>query len=125
VRVATIERTLIDAIDKPELCGGISDIREIFSRARSKTDVAKVIEYLPTYRSKKLIQRVGYLMATFGFNLKTSDIEHLLSLCRGSKAYVFKKKQNATAQEQHYSKEWQLVVNAAGYWLEQAKGDER
>jgi predicted transcriptional regulator of viral defense system len=125
VRVATIERTLIDAIDKPELCGGISDIREIFSRARSKTDVAKVIEYLPTYRSKKLIQRVGYLMDTFGFNLKTSDKAHLLSLCRGSKAYLFKKKQNATAQEQHYSKEWQLVVNAPGYWLEQAKGDER
>ncbi len=123
VRVATIERTLIDAIDRPELCGGISDIQEIYNRARSKTDVARVIEYLPTYRSKSLIQRVGYLMDAFGFNLKTDDKEHLLSLCRGSKAYLFKHNQHVTSQEQHYSKDWQLVINAPGYWLAQPKGE--
>jgi predicted transcriptional regulator of viral defense system len=124
VHVATIERTLIDAIDRPDLCGGISDVREILNRARSKTNIERIKEYLPTYRSKSLIQRVGYLLETFGFNLNASDKEYLLSLCHGTKAYLFKRKQNGTAQEQHYSKDWQLVINAPGFWPEEAKTEQ-
>jgi len=122
VQIATIDRTVIDAIKRPDLCGGISDIREILLRARSKTNVARVIEYLPTYHSKSLIQKVGYLLDTFGFGLKDNDKEQLLTLCRGSKAYLFSRKQNGTTDEHHYSKEWQVVINAPGFLPEQAKG---
>lgn len=125
VRVATIERTLIDAIDRPELCGGISDVREILTRSRSATNIERVMEYLPTYRSKSLIQRVGYLLETFGFNLKASDKERLLSWCRGNKAYLFNRNQIGTTKEHNYSKDWQVVVNAAGFWPEQAKGEQK
>ena len=88
VQVATIERTLIDAINRPELCGGISDLMDILNRARSKVNIDAIMEYLPTYRSKAVIQRVGYLLDTFGFKLKPSDKERLLSWCRGSKTYL-------------------------------------
>lgn len=122
VQIATTDRTVIDAIKRPEFCGGISDVREIINRARSKTNVAKIMDNLPTYGSKSLIQRVGYVLDTFGFGLKRSDKVQLLSLCRGSKAYLFQRKQNGTITEHHYSKEWQLVVNAPGFWPDQAKG---
>lgn len=120
VHVATIERTLIDAIDRPELCGGISDLTEILNRARSKTNIDRIMEYLPTYRSKSLIQRVGYLLDTFGFNLKSAEKQQLLSWCYGSKTYLFKRKQNSPAQVHRFSKEWQLVVNAPGFCPEQS-----
>jgi predicted transcriptional regulator of viral defense system len=119
VRVATIERTLVDAIDRPALCGGVSDVREILMRARSTTNIDQIMEYLPTYRSKSLIQRVGYLLETFGFKLKPSDKEQLLSWCHGSKAYLFNRKQLGTSKEHYYSRDWQLVVNAPGFWPEQ------
>lgn len=120
VMVATLERTLIDAIDRPELCGGISDLMEILNRARGKVSIERVMEYLPTYQSKSLIQRVGYLFDTFGFNLKSR-----LSLCRGSKSYLFKGKRNGPAQVHRFSKEWQLVVNAPGFWSEKLKQPEQ
>lgn len=123
VRVATIERTVIDAINRPELCGGISDVREILLRARSKTNIKRIMEYLPAYRSKSLIQRVGYLLDAFDFGLEASDKERLKSWCRGNKAYLFPRKKNATADAHHYSKEWQLVVNAPGFLSEPAKGE--
>jgi predicted transcriptional regulator of viral defense system len=123
-QVATIERTLIDAINRPELCGGISDIREILNRARGKTNIERILQYLPTYHSKSLIQRVGYLLETFDFNLKPDDKKLLLSWCRGSKTYLFKRKPGSAAQAQHYSKDWQLVVNGPGYWIEQPKQEQ-
>jgi predicted transcriptional regulator of viral defense system len=125
VQVATIERTLIDAINRPELCGGISDLTEILNRARSKANIDAIMEYLPTYRSKAVIQRVGYLLDTFGFKLKPSDKERLLSWCRGSKTYLFKRKQHSPTQVHRYSKDWQLVVNAPGFWPEQLKQQEQ
>jgi len=125
VSVATIERTLIDAINRPELCGGISDVREILIRARSKTNIDRIMEYLPTYRSKSLIQRVGYLLDTFGFNLKPTDKERLLSWCQGSKAYLFKRRQSDPTPEHRYSKDWRVVINASGFFPEQAQGEQR
>jgi predicted transcriptional regulator of viral defense system len=120
--VATIERTVIDAIKRPDMCGGVSDIREILTRARSKTNIQKIMEYLPTYGSKSLIQKVGYLLDIFSFGLKAEDKAHLLSLCEGSKAYRFSPRQNGTSDVHHYSKEWHLVVNAPGFSPDQLKG---
>ena len=67
VHVATIERTLIDAVNRPILCGGISHIAEMFRRGRSMAQVDKILEYLPTYQSKSLTQRMGFMLETFGF----------------------------------------------------------
>ena len=124
VRVATIERAVIDAINRPKLCGGISDVREILIRARSKAKIERIMEYLPTYRSKSLVQRVGYLLEAFEFDVKPSDKERLLSWCHGSKAYLFPRKKHGITEEHHYSKGWHLVVNAPGYWTEPTKGDQ-
>lgn len=61
-RVSTIERAIIDCIDRPQLCGGISDLPEILYRAKNQVDVERVIEYLPTYDSKSLICKVACLL---------------------------------------------------------------
>lgn len=123
VYVATIERALIDAIDRPDLCGGISDLLEILNRARSKVRIERIMQYLPTYGSKSLIQRVGYLLESFGYDLTAGDKERLVSWCRGSKTYLFKRKQADIAQEHSYSRDWQLVVNAPYFWPKQPKED--
>ena len=125
MHVATIARTLIDAIDRPEWCGGISDVREILNRARSKASVDKIIEYLPSYRSKSLIQRVGYLLDTFSVGLKPSGKQRLLKICEGSKVYLFSRKTRASSDAQYYLREWQLVVNASGFWRESAQEESR
>ncbi|MBX9878962.1 MAG: type IV toxin-antitoxin system AbiEi family antitoxin domain-containing protein [Candidatus Obscuribacterales bacterium] len=115
VKVATIERTIIDAIDRPDLCGGISDLKEILNRARGKASIQRILEYLPTYHSKSLIQRVGYLLESEGFGLKPAEKKRLLSWCHGNKTYLFSRKQAGTTKLQHYSKDWQLVINAPGF----------
>lgn len=124
VKVATIERTIIDAIDRPDLCGGISDLKEILKRARGKVSTQRILEYLPTYHSKSLIQRVGYLLESEGFDLKPAEKKRLLSWCQGNKTYLFSRKQAGATKLHDYSKYWQLVINAPGFAPQTHRGED-
>ena len=115
VKVATLERTLIDAIDRPELCGGISDVIEILKRGRSQLKVDKILEYLPTYNSKSVVQRVGYLLELFKYQMTTQQETKLQKLSKGNYAYLFSRKQLGTDSQPRYSKKWRLVINAPGF----------
>lgn len=115
VSVATVERTIIDAIDRPDLCGGISDLPEILRRGRSKAQVGRMIDYLPSYRSKSLVQRVGYLLETFGYSVSEEDRARMHGWCKGSTTYLFPKQQVGSSDHKAFSKEWTLVINAPGF----------
>jgi len=115
VMVATIERTIIDAIDRPDLCGGISDLPEILRRARSKAQVGRLIEFLPSYHSKSLVQRVGYLLEAFGYPVSEEERMKMRGWCKGSTAYLFPKLQVGSSDHKTFSGEWNLVINAPGF----------
>lgn len=115
VRAATIERTLIDAVNRPDLCGGISDIPEIFRRGRTGAKVDKIIEYLPTYRSKSLIQRIGFMLEAFNFQLTSEQEQRLQELSQGNYAYLFVPDHLGTTAHHTYSSKWRLVINADGF----------
>lgn len=115
VRVATIERTLIDAVDRPELCGGISDVPEIWRRGRSQATVGQMLDLLPAYRSKSLAQRVGYMLDAFGFTLSAQQRARLHEWSDRNKAYLFSRRQAGPNESQAYSREWRLVINAPGF----------
>lgn len=122
VKVATIERTLIDVLKHPDYSGGISDIPEIFRRALSRAKVDKVLEYLPTYRSKSLVQRVAFMLEAFGYPVTAQQEEELQRLSEGNYAYLFKRALPGTDTHRRYSSKWRLVINAAGFIPEEKAG---
>jgi|688.fasta_scaffold206407_2 predicted transcriptional regulator of viral defense system len=115
VRVATIERTLLDVLDRPDYSGGISDIPEIFRRATSRAKVDKILEYLPTYHSKSLVQRIGFMLEAFGYQLSSEQSEELQKLSKGNYAYLFTQGYRGTDSHSRYSSKWRLVINAPGF----------
>jgi predicted transcriptional regulator of viral defense system len=115
VQIATIERTLIDTMYRPDFCGGISDIPEIFRRGIPRINVDKILECLPTYHSKSLVQRVGFMLETFGCHLRPKQ-EHLMQKwCQGNSAYLFGQGHAGTDRQHRYDSKWRLVINASGF----------
>jgi predicted transcriptional regulator of viral defense system len=116
VKVATLERTIIDCIDRPELAGGISDLVEILQRGKSRTNVDRILEYLPSYSSKSLVKKVGFLLEQFDYPMTESQIKSFLDLSAGVKAYLFSPRLQGTSSKHEYSRKWRLIVNASGFF---------
>jgi predicted transcriptional regulator of viral defense system len=62
VRMATAERALLDAIDRPRYAGGISETSRIVARATEKVLWEKLIALLRKWESPALVQRLGYYL---------------------------------------------------------------
>ncbi len=121
VRIATIERTLLDVLNRPEFSGGISDIPEIFRRAASRAKVENILELLPSYRSKSLVQRAGFMLNAFGYKLSRDQEQELQDSSKGNFAYLFTGKHLGTDSHSRYSSKWRLVINAPGFLLDEGK----
>jgi predicted transcriptional regulator of viral defense system len=62
VQMATVERALIDAIDRPRYAGGIGEVSRISLRASSQISWKVALENLRRWRSSALAQRFGYFL---------------------------------------------------------------
>lgn len=80
VQMATIERALLDAIDRPRHAGGISEVSRIAARATSRLSWVALLELLRRWRSSALVQRVGYFLDLHSIDVPTEARGALLEL---------------------------------------------
>jgi len=62
VRMATTERALLDAIDRPRHAGGIGEVSRIVARAANKVSWDTLLELTRKWGSSALVQRLGYFI---------------------------------------------------------------
>ena len=62
VRMATPERTLLDAIDRPQLAGGLPEVSRIVAKAAERVSWPKVFDHAKRWNESALVQRLGYLL---------------------------------------------------------------
>ena len=62
VNMASKEKAVVDAVDKPNFTGGISNVAKALVRAKRQVDWELVIDYAKRMQSKSLISRLGYLL---------------------------------------------------------------
>jgi len=65
VKVSDLERTIIDCLANPQLCGGITEISKGLWSKRSEVDLPKLVGYIERYGSKAVAKRLGFLLETF------------------------------------------------------------
>lgn len=80
VQMATIERALLDAIDRPRYAGGIGEVSRIVARAASRLSWEVLLELLRKWRSSALVQRVGYFLDLHGVGVPEEARAALLEL---------------------------------------------
>jgi predicted transcriptional regulator of viral defense system len=69
VQMATTERALLDAIDRPRYAGGIGEVSRIAARAASRLSSEALLQFLRKWRSSALVQRLGYFFDLHGVDV--------------------------------------------------------
>jgi predicted transcriptional regulator of viral defense system len=82
VKMATAERAVLDAIDRPRFAGGIGEVSRIVSRAAAKVSWDELIGLARKWGSSALVQRLGYFVDLHGVELPGHFRNSLLDLVR-------------------------------------------
>lgn len=75
--VSDLEKTIVDALSKPGLCGGIKKVGKAIYRSRKRTDQERLFFYLSKNRSNAAKKRYLYLSSALEMRW-TSDHERML-----------------------------------------------
>lgn len=66
VEVSDIERTVVDGLRRPELCGGLTEVAKGLWMRRTDVSAQKLVDYALRLGVGAVIHRLGYLMETHG-----------------------------------------------------------
>jgi len=107
VILSDIERTLLDSLDRPELCGGINDVIRGVWAVQKKIDWKKLLEYAEIFRTKAALKRLGFIMELFG--LTPEHTKNIAGIALRSKSYILF--DPTGKKEGDYLSRWRLQMN--------------
>jgi predicted transcriptional regulator of viral defense system len=108
VNMASKEKAVVDAVDKPHLTGGISNVAKALVRAKRQVDWELVIDYAKKMQSKSLCARLGYLLE----KLSIVDGRFLSALAQSlPSCYVHLGNPKRWGQRGKTNNEWHIIEN--------------
>ena len=106
--VSDLERTIVDCLARPELCGGVSEAAKGIWLSRGKTDYVKLVRYVKKLGIKAVAKRLGFILQRLELSDKRTLAE-LKKYSQSSETYVlFDPTLKKTGK---YLREWRLRVN--------------
>jgi predicted transcriptional regulator of viral defense system len=66
VNCSDLEKTIVDALFKPDYAGGISQIAKAIHKKKAELDFAKLGQYVQQFDSLSVSKRLGYLLELLG-----------------------------------------------------------
>lgn len=110
VQMATRERALLDAIDRPRYAGGIGEVSRMVSRSAAKVSWAALLELLGRWDKSSLVQRLGYLLDLHQVQVPAEQRTALESLMRKrSKVHLGPRRKWGTAGKLAHP--WNIIEN--------------
>lgn len=89
VQMATPERTLLDAVDRPNLAGGVGELAHVVGRAASRVSWEALLEEAARFGSAAVVQRLGCLLDVQRAAIPVRIRAGLERLCRpGGRVYL-------------------------------------
>ena len=82
VQMATLERALLDALNRPRHSGGIGEVSHIAMRATSRIAWGTLVELVRRWDSSALVQRLGYLLDLHDAKMPETIRTELIALTR-------------------------------------------
>lgn len=106
IRVTNIERTVLDCINRIDLCGGIEELISCLSII-TYIDENTLLEYLHHFNKQFLYQKTGFLLSYFKMEMRLSDIffESCKSKIGKSTRYL-----TDSNESDCYFKDWKLCA---------------
>lgn len=105
VKVSDLERTVIDCLDNPKLCGGISELAKGLWTKRKEIDYERLAKYVERFSSKAVAKRLGFLLELYEIG------EDALAKLKRSISPSFVLLDPTLPAEGKYLSSWKLRVN--------------
>lgn len=105
LRVSDREKTLIDLIDRPDICGGMDEVVKTISNLMEGADVQKILMYLKKIKKPVIAQRLGFILEKLG-----QDDEILREIERLKSSYTYLLDPYSPKRGKK-SKRWNLIEN--------------
>ena len=123
VQMATPERALLDALDRPHYAGGVGEVSRIVARALPRLAAQQLLEMIERWGESALAQRLGYLADVHGAELPAGLRDGLERVVRpGSKVLFGPRRRWGTSGTLAHP--WNIVENVPRDLLAE-KGTER
>ncbi|MFH0970738.1 MAG: type IV toxin-antitoxin system AbiEi family antitoxin [Candidatus Diapherotrites archaeon] len=103
--VSDPEKTLVDALDHPEYCGGIDEVKKAIVYA--KVDWGKVITYAERMGNGAIYKRMGFLLEEMGVPISKEIIEDL----RGRLTTGYAPLYPTAGNTGKYNTRWNIQIN--------------
>ena len=114
VNVSDYEKTLADALDHPEYCGGVSEVAKCLWNAREKVSFEKVLRSAERMGNSVIVKRLGYLLEIL--NIDTD--EKLISKMRVVISPGMSVLDPNMPRKGSYTTRWNLLLNVSKETLE-------
>jgi len=115
IQVSDLERTIIDGLNRPDLCSGISEVATAMLIGKARIDWSKLADYAIRIDKNSVIKRLGYLSELLGLS-DPSIIDELNRNINSSYAQL----DPALPAEGKYLDRWKLQLNLDPEILEKA-----
>lgn len=123
VQMATPERALLDALDRPHYAGGLGEVSRMVGRSLPKLSPGRLVEMLERWGGSALAQRLGYLADLQSAELQPGLREALERLVRpGSKVLLGPRRRWGTSGT--LARAWNIIENVPRDALVE-KGEQR
>lgn len=109
VMMARPEKTVVDALDRPEYAGDVPEIAGMLWRGRSQLNWVQLVDYALCFKSQALVQRLGYLAEVLDIGMEASVRHRLLATVDRGKTYLGRTSCWDTGGD--YNATWQVVDN--------------
>jgi len=114
VMISDREKTAIDCIDRPELCGGVGEAAMIFATASRRLDWTKATDYLQRTDSAALVRRFGWVADHVNAEVPApvrDRLAHLAARSRKTWLGADPARAGVVPQAIGYDNKWRLFVN--------------
>ena len=115
VNISDKEKTLADALDHPEYCGGIAEVAKSLWNAKDKVSVEKIAKYGERMGNSTIVKRLGYLVETLGV---TTDAGILSKMRRAVSSGISVLDPTRPKTGRHTTR-WNLLLNIPEETLEE------
>jgi len=106
VNVSDKEKTIVDCLDRLEYCGGISEVAKALWYGRDELDPIKIAKYAIRNGNKAVIQRLGYLLESLGY-----ETEEATALLQDSTSNSYAPLDTLAPLSGQYIEKWKVVLN--------------
>jgi len=107
VKVSDLEKTIIDALARPDLCGGISEIAKAIWIRKNEIDFLKLLKYSKKYGVGAVSKRIGFIMELYQLTSKNIRKQFMI------KDNSFPLFDPTLKKKGYYSNEWKMFINAS------------